>query len=131
MNPEVFSPGGVGSEKPVAVEIAKRCAKATVVMIDVGHCFDIALRESRRLPMRRGCFVLLTYGNPESYVPGGYSETAFRTMREIHKIVLVNANLNGRTCLPGVRSSSLPCRSYFVIGFPKLGHSVNLTVSRI
>jgi hypothetical protein len=72
--------------------LVQKCAKAKVVITDVGHVFDIELQESlaKQAPTVKR---LAYYDNPESFVPGGYSETAVKVMQAANGVLFANANL--------------------------------------
>lgn len=80
------------SERKVALEVAKKCAKAAVVITDVGHRFNIALQRALAKEAPKSLRVAY-YENPENYVPGGYSETAAKVMRAAERVLFANANL--------------------------------------
>lgn len=80
------------SEKQVAEELAAKCQRAAVVITDVGHVFDLALQKALANIAPR-VERIAYYDNPESYVPGGYSETASQVMQHAHKVLFANANL--------------------------------------
>lgn len=79
-------------EKILAEQIVKYCNKASVVLTDVGHDFDVALQKSftDKAPE---VLRIAYYDNPESYVPGGYSHIAAQVMRLAHKVLFANAHL--------------------------------------
>ncbi len=80
------------SEEQVAEEIAAKCQRASAVITDVGHIFDVALQIGLANVAPRVKRIAY-YDNPEPYVPGGYSEIASQVMRHAHKVLFANANL--------------------------------------
>jgi hypothetical protein len=79
-------------EDVLAEEIAKSCSSASVIITDVGHPFDIKVQKALA---RHATYVprFAYYDNPESYVPGGYSETAAEVMLAANGILFANSNL--------------------------------------
>ena len=73
-------------------QIANECAECDVVITDVGHPLDIQLHEAleKRAPLAIRCCY---YDNQESFVPGGYSETAAKVMQLADRTLFANANL--------------------------------------
>lgn len=90
----VFSPDNLSvlAQADLATEIAKRCYKASVVLTDLGHSFDITLQKAlaKEVPQ---VLRLTYYDNPEPYVPGGYSSVATEVMGLAQKVLFANANL--------------------------------------
>jgi hypothetical protein len=80
------------SEEETAVQIAKRCAEASVAITDVGHSFDVILQKALSQHAPRS-LRLAYYDNPESFVPGGYSAVAAKVMRAAQGVLFANANL--------------------------------------
>lgn len=79
-------------EDDLALEIAKACSSASIVMTDLGHAFDIKLQKA--LSVQAPEAVRLTYyDNPEPYVPGGYSEVAAQVMLLAQRVLFANAHL--------------------------------------
>jgi hypothetical protein len=79
-------------EDVLAEQIAKICSKASVIITDVGHAFDIKVqkalaRQVAHIPR------LAYYDNPESYVPGGYSAVAAEVMLAASGILFANSTL--------------------------------------
>lgn len=79
-------------EDLLAKQIAKACSKASIVITDVGHYFDIKLQkalscEASDVPR------FAYYDNPESYVPGGYSSVASQVMSAANGVLFANAHL--------------------------------------
>ncbi len=77
-----------GKEEQEAEKIAK-INKASLVITDVGHVFDIFLQKAlkRVSPLVRR---VAYYDNPEAYVPGGYSEVASQVIKQAQKVVFAN-----------------------------------------
>ncbi len=86
-----FSLGNI-SEEDAAIALAKKCAKANVIITDVGHVFDIALQKMLQIHAP-SAFRFAYYDNPEAYVPGGYSLTAAKVMQAAQGVLFANANL--------------------------------------
>lgn len=80
------------SEENRAMEIAKKCCKASVVITDVGHSFDIALQNALS-KYASSTLRLAYYDNPEPYVPGGYSSIAAKVMLAAEGVLFANTNL--------------------------------------
>ncbi len=76
--------------------IAKECADASLVITDVGHLFSATIHRAleKHAPNARR---VAYYDNPESYVPGGYSETAKAVMQAAQVVLFANANLASET----------------------------------
>ena len=79
------------ARRDLAAKVAETCAKASVVITDVGHAFDMDLQEA--LKKQGQAKRVVYYDNPEPYVPGGYSEVAKDPMEKAHKVFFANANL--------------------------------------
>jgi hypothetical protein len=86
-----FSPISFSTEEP-ASEVAKKCASASVIITDIGHAFAIDLQKalSEKAPLS---FRYAYYDNPESFVPGGYSEIAAEVMELAQKVLFANSNI--------------------------------------
>lgn len=80
------------SEEEAAIELAKRCSHANVIITDVGHMFDIPLQKALKSQASKS-LRLAYYDNPESYVPGGYSAVAAKVMLAAQGVLFANANL--------------------------------------
>jgi hypothetical protein len=80
------------SEDEAAIEIAKRCAEANVVITDVGHTFDIKVQEALA-SHAADTLRLAYYDNPEPFVPGGYSLVAAKVMIAAQKVLFANVHL--------------------------------------
>jgi hypothetical protein len=91
-NVEGVIPFALDDEAKAAEELAQKCAGVTALITDVGHPFDITLQKtlSEKIPQVSR---IAYYDNPESYVPGGYSDTALKVMRVAQKALFANANL--------------------------------------
>lgn len=75
-----------------AAALAKKCAQAATVITDVGHPFATLLQQElkEKAPLAiRAAY----YDNPESYVPGGYSDVASKVMCLAQWILFANTNL--------------------------------------
>ncbi len=76
----------------LAESVAASCSAARAVITDVGSSF--AARVQRKLAERHPEVLRIAYyDNPESYVPGGYSETAAKVMAQAQVVLFANANL--------------------------------------
>lgn len=89
-----FSIDNISSEEEdiLAQQIAKACSASSVVITDVGHCFDIKMQKALACQIthvRR----LAYYDNPEPYVPGGYSQVASQVMLASEGILFANSKL--------------------------------------
>lgn len=81
-------------EDELADQMARICTKASLVLIDVGHAFDIKIQKAltaHAVPH------LAYYDNPEPFVPGGYSRIAAQVMEEADGILFANENLAKET----------------------------------
>ncbi len=79
-------------EDHLAQELAEACSIASIVIIDIGHAFDIKIQKalksrSKRIPC------LVYYDNPEPFVPGGYSSTAAEVMGAAEGVLFANEAL--------------------------------------
>lgn len=99
-------------EDQLAEQIAKTCAAASIVMTDVGHAFDIKVQKalSKYAPQ---VVRMAYYDNPESYVPGGYSEVAKEVMSAAQKVLFANSHLVTEIPVKGVESVGL---GYYPLG---------------
>lgn len=83
--------------------LAKECSVVSVVITDVGHKYAATLQAalSVHAPKARR---MAYYDNPETFVPGGYSETAKLVMQAAQEVLFANANLATDTLYssPGV-----------------------------
>jgi hypothetical protein len=96
-NIEVMTPFSVeglsqSEEIDLAIQLAKSCSNASVVMTDVGHAFDVTLQKALSVETPQ-VVRLAYYDNPEPYVPGGYSTVAEKVMQAADKVLFANANL--------------------------------------
>lgn len=76
----------------LAVEIAKDCSNAELVLTDVGNSFDVKVQNALKAitpVVRRYAY----YDNPEPFVPGGYSVIAAEVMSIAQRVLFANANL--------------------------------------
>ncbi len=76
----------------LAVEIAKACSHAALVLTDVGNRFDVKVQNTLKAitpSVRRFAY----YDNPEPFVPGGYSVIAAEVMSIAQRVLFANANL--------------------------------------
>lgn len=80
------------SEEEAAIQLAKSCWGADVIITDVGHVFDVSLHEALKSQASKS-LRLAYYDNPESYVPGGYSAVAAKVMLAAQGVLFANANL--------------------------------------
>ncbi|MBM3198831.1 MAG: hypothetical protein FJZ58_06215, partial [Chlamydiae bacterium] len=76
-----------------AKTLAERCsALGAIILYDVGATFDIwfaqALQEEAPQALR-----IAYYDNLESFVPGGYTETAAQVIKLSTRVLFANANL--------------------------------------
>lgn len=88
-------PLGSSEEDTYLDMLVKSCAEEKLVITDVGHSFTVkvqkALREKAPHVLR-----FAYYDNPESYVPGGYSQTAAEVIQASQTVLFANANLAER-----------------------------------
>jgi len=118
------------SENEAVAYIAKRCARASVVITDVGHAFQAVLHKSlaEEAP---SVLRLAYYDNPEPYVPGNYSETAAKVMRAADRVLFANANLAGEPIYeaPG-KAVELDNRKRFGVGYYPLSQAEKIALRR-
>lgn len=82
----------VEEEDLLASQMARILEATSLVITDVGHPFDIKLHQAlsqRVVPARH----LAYYDNPESYVPGGFSNVAAKVMLAADAILFANPHL--------------------------------------
>jgi hypothetical protein len=89
-----FSLKGLSPEQEdaLAEQIAKECSNASVCMTDVGHVFDVKVQKALT-KFAPHVVRIAYYDNPESYVPGGYSDVAHKVMSAAHKVLFANSHL--------------------------------------
>lgn len=82
----------IEQEDELATVIAQACSTALLVITDVGHTFDVKIQQAiaRQSP---STYRFAYYDNPESYIPGGYSEVAAQVMQAASGILFANARL--------------------------------------
>lgn len=110
-------------EAALAQQIGKICEKANCIITDVGHPFDITLQKhlfSTLAEIKRFAYV----DNAESYVPGGYSDTANKVMEFATKTLFANANL---TDDPKI---SLPLEKRLPIGYYPVAQAEKISALR-
>ncbi|MDE3046497.1 MAG: hypothetical protein KGJ02_07625 [Verrucomicrobiota bacterium] len=78
-------------EKAAAIEVAKKCAKAAVVITDVGDSFQYHLHEALKTHAPKA-FRFSYYDNPELFVPGEYFEHATKVMGIAEGVLFANAH---------------------------------------
>ena len=100
-----FSLEGV-SEELAAIELAKKCSRAKVVITDLGHIFDATLQKSLASHAPKA-LRLAYYDNPEAYVPGGYSSVAAKVMMAAQGVLFANSNL-AKTAIYQTPSEEIP-----------------------
>ncbi len=76
----------------LAVQIAKTCSTASVVITDVGDPFAYRVQQALA-KYAVEVLRLAYYDNPEPYVPGGYSTQAAKVILAAQGILFGNANL--------------------------------------
>ena len=79
-------------EDVLAETIAKACSTFSVIITDVGHAFNSKVQQALARIKPSVCR-LAYYDNPESYVPGGYSEAAAKVMLAANGVLFANSNL--------------------------------------
>lgn len=78
------------TEEPATQIVAKCRKKASLVITDVGHLFDVSLQEELA---KQKVLRVAYYDNPERFVPGGYSAVAAQVMEAAQKVFFANGNL--------------------------------------
>ncbi len=76
----------------LAIEIAKGCSNAELVVTDLGNSFDVKVQSSLKAifpEIKRYAY----YDNPEPFVPGGYSSIASEVMSIAQRVLFANTNL--------------------------------------
>lgn len=79
-------------EDLLAQEIAKTCSKASVILTDIGHRFDIKIQKALSVHATK-VPRFAYYDNPEPFVPGGYSSIAAQVISAAESVLFANANL--------------------------------------
>ncbi|VHO03447.1 hypothetical protein [Candidatus Rhabdochlamydia sp. T3358] len=74
----------------LAERIANSCSRASIVITDVGHDFDVKIHEALK---EKKITHFAYYDNPENFVPGGYSSTAAKVMKLAQGVFFANAHL--------------------------------------
>lgn len=118
------------SEKERAVEVAKACSKAAVVITDVGHPFNISLQQalSEEAPKTLRCAY---YDNPEPFVPGGYSTVAAKVMIAAERVLFANGKLaSGKISEEDSKEIPLPNEKRVGIGYYPLAQAEKIGARR-
>lgn len=119
------------SEKDIARNLAKKCAKVSVLLTDLGNSFDISLQEAFKEynpQVKR----LVYYDNPESYVPGGYSDIANKTMQLADRVLFSNVNLaRSPIYINQEKESSIPFTSRYGIGYYPTARAQEIKMNRL
>lgn len=89
-----FSLGNLtgAQEESLARQIATTCSMSSILITDVGHLFAEKVHKAlqdQTPEMDRYAY----YDNPESYVPGGYSQVASKVMLAAKGTIFANENL--------------------------------------
>lgn len=95
-NPENLDLNKEEVQIKLAGELVKICSVAKMIIVDVGHLFSVHFLEAlaksasskRELPL-----VISYYENIERWVPGGYSEVAFKVIKLSQGVFFANSNL--------------------------------------
>lgn len=122
---------GPDAEETQAIELAKRCRGAAVVITDVGHAFDIPLQEAfaSRSPEVLRCAY---YDNPEPYVPGGYSKVAARVMLAAERVLFANARLAERPLYAApAEEVSVPLEKRVGLGYYPMAQANQIAERRV
>jgi hypothetical protein len=93
-------------EEDAAVELARKCSHAKVIITDVGHVFDVTLQKTLANHAPK-TLRLAYYDNPEPYVPGGYSSVAAKVMMAAQGVLFANGNL-AKTSLYQAPAEEIP-----------------------
>lgn len=105
------------SEIEVARNLAKECSKVSVLLTDLGNSFEISLQQAFK-EYNPHVKRLVYYDNPESYVPGGYSEMAYATIQIADRALFSNSNLTRSPLyINKEKESDLPFDKRFGIGY--------------
>lgn len=119
------------SEKDIARNLAKKCSKVSVLLTDLGNSFDISLQEAFKEynpQVKR----LVYYDNPESYVPGGYSDIANKTMQLADRVLFSNVNLaRSPIYINQEKESSIPFTSRYGIGYYPTARAEEIKMNRL
>jgi len=92
LNPDRLDLNSPASCRGLAQKIAETIRDASAIVTDVGHPFLAAVQEetAHSAPsVKRFAY----YDNPESFVPGGYSQTAAKVMALADKVLFSNRHL--------------------------------------
>lgn len=105
------------SEIDVARKLAKECSKVSVLLTDLGNSFEISLQQAFK-EYNPHIKRLVYYDNPESYVPGGYSEIADATIQIADRVLFSNSNLTRSPLyINKEKESDVPFDKRFGIGY--------------
>ncbi len=103
----------------------------SVLLTDLGSSFTVSLQKTfneSNPQVKR----LVYYDNPESYVPGGYSDIANKTMQLADRVLFCNANL---ACNPiyinEKEESSIPFEKRYGIGYYPINRIKKIRESRL
>lgn len=118
------------AQADLATQIAKSCSKASVVLTDLGHSFDITLQKALAEEAPR-VLRLTYYDNPEPYVPGGYSNTAAEVMIAAQKVLFANANLRKASIYQEPNKEiKLPLKNRIGIGYYPVNQAEKIVMRR-
>jgi len=128
-----FNPDNLSKtqEADLASQIAKICSKASVVLTDVGHSFDVTLQKALAVDAPE-LLRLAYYDNPEPYVPGGYSGVAAEVMWVAKKVLFANANLENHSLYQQTNvETKLPIEDRVGIGYYSVEQAEKIAAKRL
>lgn len=105
------------SEMAISRTLAKKCSKVSVLLTDLGSSFEISLQRAFK-EYNPHVKRLVYYDNPESYVPGGYSEVANATMEIADRVLFSNSHLaRSPVYITKEKECGVPFEKRFGIGY--------------
>lgn len=120
------------SEVDIAKKLAEKCSKvSTVLLTDIGNTFSISLQETFKesYPQIKR---LVYYDNPESYVPGGYSDIANKTMQLADRVLFSNVNLARSSIYKNKQEEShVPFEKRYGIGYYPMARIQEIQANRL
>lgn len=119
------------SELDMARNLAKKCSKVSVLLTDLGNSFSISVQKTFKETnpqVKR----LVYYDNPESYVPGGYSDIAEKTMQVADRVLFSNINLVHSPIYKNKKEeASIPFEKRYGIGYYPMVRAQEIRESRL
>lgn len=129
-NPDKLNLEDPSCQKILAEKIAAFIKPGATIITDVGHSIMEQMQTSiaQASPNTQR---LAYYDNPESFVPGGYSQTAAKVMRCADKILFANAKLALEPLYTSPETVvEFPCAQRIGIGYYPIQQAIYLRASR-